>query len=305
MKHDKNADLIHLLDLSQELSQTSAKDANALTFLARPFVQTTLPHRDPGNLPEWIRRNGNLTLSIRPGWMDNPTTGIREPIGIPFGTIPRLLLFWLTTEAKRTGEKKIFLGDNISNFMRKIGLDPRQGGKRSDTARLKTQMSRLFDSVISFHQINTNETMVQKNWLNMNITSFGNLWELSEFSKYRKDDVLPEGYIVLGEEFFQALTHSAVPLDLRIINEFKQSPLALDLYAFLSYRGFTQASKNTPLIISWEQLHQQCGSDYKDVKDFAKKAKEVIKKIQALSRNVEIENLRGRLKITSKLTIVK
>ncbi len=35
-------------------------------FMARALVLATLPHRDPGNLPQWQRKNGRLTLTIRP-----------------------------------------------------------------------------------------------------------------------------------------------------------------------------------------------------------------------------------------------
>ncbi len=35
-------------------------------FLARPLVQATLPHFDPGDVPVWTRTNGRLTLVVRP-----------------------------------------------------------------------------------------------------------------------------------------------------------------------------------------------------------------------------------------------
>jgi hypothetical protein len=42
-------------------------DAEA-AFMARQLVQCTLPHSNPGDkLPAWARKNGNLTLSIKPG----------------------------------------------------------------------------------------------------------------------------------------------------------------------------------------------------------------------------------------------
>ncbi|WP_157873714.1 hypothetical protein [Kineococcus radiotolerans] len=35
-------------------------------YLARVFAQTSLPYRDPGDLPVWQRRNGGLTLTLQP-----------------------------------------------------------------------------------------------------------------------------------------------------------------------------------------------------------------------------------------------
>ena len=37
-------------------------------FIARQLVQATLPHKNPGNVPAWSRKNGDLTLTLRPGW---------------------------------------------------------------------------------------------------------------------------------------------------------------------------------------------------------------------------------------------
>jgi hypothetical protein len=55
-----------------------------IACMARELVQVTLPHRNPGDVPEWARSNGNLTLSIRPGWAADQKTGERRPIGYPF-----------------------------------------------------------------------------------------------------------------------------------------------------------------------------------------------------------------------------
>ena len=37
-------------------------------FMARQLVQATLPHKNPGNIPAWSRKNGDLILTLRPGW---------------------------------------------------------------------------------------------------------------------------------------------------------------------------------------------------------------------------------------------
>src|SRR5512137_114358 len=114
-------------------------------FLARHLVQTTLPHANPGDVPVWSRKNGNLTLTIQQGYDEEG-----KPYGHPYGTIPRLLLYWMTTEALRTKSPKLDLGDSLASFMEELGLDPSRGGKRSDAYRLKDQMMRLFEASISF-----------------------------------------------------------------------------------------------------------------------------------------------------------
>ena len=50
-----------------------------VVFLARELILCTLPHSDPGDVPTWSRKNGNLTLGIQAGYDIN--TG--KSYGIP------------------------------------------------------------------------------------------------------------------------------------------------------------------------------------------------------------------------------
>ena len=124
-------------------------DDRELAFTMRELVHCTLPHRDPVDVPGWRRQNGNLFLGIRPGW--DPDTN--KNIGIPYGSIPRLLLFWLTTEAVRNKSRRIELGRSYSDFVEKVGLSVDTGrGARGDATRLRNQMTRLFCASFRFQQ---------------------------------------------------------------------------------------------------------------------------------------------------------
>src|SRR6266853_1428602 len=98
------------------------------------LVQATLPHSDvKGNPPIWTRANGHYGLILKPGYKRDPKTGGYICIGYPYGTVPRLLLFWLTTEALRTKQRRLELGDTLATFMLDIGMNPYNGtGVRSD-----------------------------------------------------------------------------------------------------------------------------------------------------------------------------
>ena len=65
-----------------------SSDEVELAFLARSLIQVTLPHSDPGNVPLWIRKNGNLTLVMARTDVDEAG----NLIGYPYGSLPRLLL---------------------------------------------------------------------------------------------------------------------------------------------------------------------------------------------------------------------
>jgi hypothetical protein len=253
------------------------KDADA-AFLCRHLIQCTLPHSNPGTVPIWKRRNGSLTLSIVPG-VDRETG---RPLGYPYGSIPRLLLFWMTTEALRTRNRRMELGNNLAQFMSTIGLDPNTGGgKRSDAKRLREQMLRLFRAIISF-QISVEEPHRHgQSWLDMQIAPEGVLWW---DPKQPEQSVLWGSWIELGEKFFQAIMASPVPLDMRALRALKRSPLALDLYAWAAYKVWVTNQKKVQQFVSWEGLMEQLGGDYdpKRIDRFKDKVKATLRKVSAV-----------------------
>ena len=141
-----------------------------LYFLGRDFVQITLPHSDPGDIPIWTRKNGNHILSVR------PAIKAGQILGYPYGTIPRLLLLWLTSEVLQTGSKEIYLGDSLAEFMREINLDPERGGKRSDRQRLQKQSERFFRSIYTSEYLKGDETKGRLAWRDIQIAHEGEIW---------------------------------------------------------------------------------------------------------------------------------
>jgi Plasmid encoded RepA protein len=214
-------------------------DAAEAAFMARQLVQYTLPHTNPGSVEAWQRRSGNLSLVIQPGW--DAEKG--RSVGYPYGTIPRLLLFWVTTEAVRTKQRRLELRRNLAQFIRDVGLNPNTGGgRRSDARRLKDQMTRLFSSRISVQQTIEEPNRHGKRWLNMDVAPKGEFW----WDPKRPDQAtLWENWVELGEDFYNAITAAPVPFDLRALRALKRSPLALDLYAWVCYRAFSIVRKSS------------------------------------------------------------
>ena len=262
-----------LLDAAVSIRQ-DPQDANA-AFMARQLVQCTLPHANPGNVPAWTRRNGNLTLAIKPGSNIEGTS-----FGFPYGTIPRLLLFWMNTEAVKTKSRRLELGHNLADFMRGVGLDPNTGGGvRSDARRLKNQMERLFRSTISFEVRTEDPHRHGHSWLDMQIAPKGQFWWNP---KKPEQGVLWGSWIELGEDFFQAITASPVPVDMRALRALKRSPLALDLYSLACCKAFlANKAGGGAQFIPWDGLLQQLGADYdpKRIDKFKTKVKAALRKV--------------------------
>jgi hypothetical protein len=270
------------------LDRATPEDA---AFIARQFVQATLPHSDP-KTNTWSRRNGNYTLSLQTGFDSDGT-----PIGLPYGVIPRLLVFWLVTEAVRTKNPVLELGHNLAGFMREIGLDPTHGGKRGDPQRLEIQMRRFFSARLAFFA---------------QLSEGGRAGETAEFmpvargytlwwdSKRPQQGTLWGSSVKLDYEFFQAIIAAPVPVDTRALRALKRSPLALDLYALCCYEAFRVQRTGRARIIPWRALMKQLGSDYEGehaARDFGVKCRAALRKICAVMPSLRLGTEPGGLAI--------
>ena len=135
--HLSSKNLDSLISDALAIEAESARDAGALGFMARAMVQATLPHKKVDGV-EFERKNGAFSLSLL----------APARIGLPYGSIPRLLLAWTTTEAVKTKSRELELGDSMSSFMAELGLTA-TGGKTGSITRLKNQTRRLFTATVA------------------------------------------------------------------------------------------------------------------------------------------------------------
>ena len=254
------------------------------SFLCRQLIQVTLPHSDPGCIPIWTRRNNNLLLSIKQGYEKG------KPIGYPFGSIPRLLIFWMTKEALRTKNKIISLGDNLTSFMGEIGLNP-SGGKRGNNIRLKNQMKRLFRADISLeYDYNIPNLLEGTSWVDMKVAKKGNYWWNLQKSKKKSEW---KKWIELDKDFYNAITSYPVPMDLKALKFLKNSAMALDLYAWVTWRSFVACKNKKPQHITWRSFNKQLGANYNDLNNLKKKCKIALKKIKIVYPELRIKEIDG------------
>jgi len=268
----------------------SARDA---AFISRELVLASLPHSNPGDRSLWTRRNGNVTLAIQPGV--NIQTG--KSYGYPYGIIPRLLLFWITTEALRTQSRRLELGSSLSGFMTDLGLSPYTGrGKRGDAKRLRDQMERLFRSRFSLERLEEDGSRIGKSWLDMQVAPQGDLW----WSVRAPDQTALWGsWIELGDLFYAAIMSAPVPVDMRALRALKRSPLALDLYAWLTFQAYRSHQSGRPRFETWQQLHNHMGGDYADVDNFRKKVKAALIKIRGVYPGLKLSKRVGGIEVAS------
>jgi hypothetical protein len=186
-------------------------DPGAIAYIARGLIQATLPHSKTTEM-SFIRQNRSYTLSM----MANPR------YGLPYGSIPRLLLSWLAGEVVKTRKNVIPMGDTLTSFLEKLGLH-RTGGQRGDIARLKNQIMRLFTTGISC----VYDTPEQSAAINFYVAERFALWWTPKTPEQLS---LLENEIVLSRGFFEEILNAPVPIRLETLRLLKSSSMALDIY---------------------------------------------------------------------------
>lgn len=269
-----------LITQALAIEDEEAKQAGALGFMARAMVQATLPHRKvEGN--EFERKNGNFTLTLQ----------APSKVGLPYGTVPRLLLAWVTTEAVKTKSRELELGDSMSAFMGELGMTP-TGGTSGSITRLKNQTRRLFASTVSA----TYEDKDKVADIGYRLADRSLLWW---HAKDPEQVGLWKSTVTLSEQFFNEVVDRPVPIDMRAIRALKQSPMALDVYTWLTYRV---SYLKRPTVIPWAALALQFGSDYARLRDFKAALITELKKVLVVYGRVQVEALEDGLLVKPSLT---
>jgi len=264
-----------------------AKKAGRIGFMARALIQATMPHSDPGDVPAWGRENGAFSMVMQPGVIKKNNEFKR--IGLPYGSYPRLLLAWLTTEAVRVKEPTLILGDSLATFMRQLDLIP-AGGRWGTIARLKDQMRRLFAAFITCTYEEKLGNAIERNkGVNLNVASAYDLWWHPQDPEQAN---LWQSTVTLGIDFFKEIIDRPVPVDMRALKALKGSSMRLDIYSWLTYR-LSYLDKITS--IPWVVLQLQFGADFKRTIDFKRNFLEHLKAVHVLYPEAKVETEPGSL----------
>ncbi len=235
-----------LISEALEIEAREAREAGALGYMARALTLATMPHRRTLE-NEFERRNGSFTLTML----------APSRVGLPYGSVPRLLVAWLTTEAVRTRDRRIELGDTLSQFMTQLDLVP-TGGRWGTITRLREQMQRLFAASVSCTYEDGNRWSMDS----VRVADRADLW----WSPKTPEQVaLWRSVVVLGERFYEEAIHSPVPIDMRALKALRRSPMALDIYCWLTHR---MSYLRRPTVIPWGALQAQFGADYRLTRQF-------------------------------------
>lgn len=216
-----------------------------LGFVTSAMIFAALPHRAV-KTGIYKRTDAMVTLSV----MNDPE------IGIPYGRYPRLLLAHICTLAKRTGERRILLGESQADFIRRLGLNPDGMGKRGQVSLVKNSAIQLFTAAIRWRENGENKF----NFKNVEVASQGSLIWTPHTTAGGIGNYQWQGFIDLSESFFNQCVQHSFPIDLNVVHALRSS-VAIDIYIWLTYK---MNVLNKPLKITWRQLKFQFGSEYSD-----------------------------------------
>ena len=258
-----------IIDTHLAIEAEDAKTAGQLGFMTRALAMATMPHRRP-RVDVYERRNGDFCLRMWSG----------SAAGLPYGTLPRLLVSWVCTEAVTTRSRELCLGPSLAQFLEELGLS-RTGGVRGNITRVRDQMRRLFSTFITAEFAPRRRVFTPERSTNKPGAAAPNelrrvqgftlrniqLVEDAEVQDVWWNPQDPEstarwsGTLTLSPKFFSECLQGPIPVDLRVYKSLRHSPLAIDIYTWLTYRASYLRKPSLP--IRWEVLMTQFGSSYK------------------------------------------
>jgi hypothetical protein len=216
------------------------------------FSMTALPHKDIAETV-WTRQGGNVKLRIDSGTDENGVAA-----GIPFGSIARMILLYLQTEAVKTRSREIELGRSMNRWLSSMGID--NGGKSYKLVR--EQSRRLSLCRLTFYRVADEGTHVTNG-------SFVR----DAILPTRESDQLPlwREVIRLDESFYESLIAHPMPVLESALRQIGSRSMAIDVYVWLAYR-LHHLTGPTP--VSWRALFDQFGGGYAQFRQFKAKFKE-------------------------------
>lgn len=257
-----------------EMRQNLAQIQNAM-FQHSVLCQTFLPYRDPGDdVTIWERQQGNTNLNIQCLQKKHPETGKFITLGLPYGTRARLIMAHINSQAIRTQNPVVNVGDSMTQFVKTIGI-ANTGRNISD---VKNQLARINASIVNLSYSDGNRDIN----VDFKFVKAYDLW----FPKDENQRVLWSSEIRLTDDYFNSLAHHSIPLDERALAALANNAMALDIYAWLAQRLHRVEGSQ---FITWKALKDQFGFGYDRMDNFKRKFRKTLKTVKLVYKDANIQ----------------
>jgi hypothetical protein len=254
-----------------------------IDFVHTTLCQVGLPRsRVAGTIFE--RSNGNSIIRLESGALMLGGKMIDQPL--PYGTHPRLVMVYISSEAVKHKSRVVAVGDSTRDFLRRLGISE-GGGPRGGLTTFKNQMKALVACrlTLGFSENGHDTTIYAK--------------PIHRFDAWLQSDedqmTLWPGVMELSQEFYESLKEHAVPLDHRALAALKHSALALDLYCWLAHRLY-RIRNYDGVFLSWANLQDQFGQEYADPKNFRRELHKLLGQVKLVYPTARFDIVTGGMK---------
>ena len=127
--------LTHGIDAARAMSFTKAErsvadaaftvmtdESQRIGIMHAGFAMTALPHKQTDE-NVWERQSGDVKLLLESGG-----TSATDAIGLPYGSIARMILLYLQTEAVKTRSREVELGRSMNTWLNSMGTEIKPAG---------------------------------------------------------------------------------------------------------------------------------------------------------------------------------
>ena len=224
-------------------AQLLAEEESRLGITHAGFAMTSLPHKRISD-PYWKRQGNRTTLLVESG---RDRQG--ELIGVPYGSLARLILLYLQTEAVRTGNPEVELGRSMKAWMTRMSLSA--GGKTyqlvGEQARRISGCRLTFFTDLTTAELRSNGAFVQSS------ISLAGLAD-------EHQPTLWQDRVRLDDGFWRSLKEHPVPVREEALKAIGTRSFAIDVYIWLAYR-LHALTRPTP--VTWAAVHAQFGAGFR------------------------------------------
>lgn len=229
-------------------AQVMGDEENRLGITHAGFAMTSLPHK---RIEEafWRREGHRTTLLVEAGRDREGAV-----MGVPYGSIARLILLYLQTEAVRTNSPEVELGRSMKTWMGRMSLST--GGK---TYQLVAEQARRISACrLTFFTDRSNGVEARHNGAFVQDA-------ISLSGDFRDEDQpsLWQDRVRLDRHFWLSLKEHPVPVREEAIRAIGTRSLAIDVYIWLAYRLHSLAK---PTAVTWSAIHGQFGAGFRLVR---------------------------------------
>ena len=242
-----------------------------LRFMHSMLCSMALPVQEPADpSAPVVKQNGDSSLIIQPLITQDFVEGELTTVchGIPYGRHARMILYYIMTEAVYCQSREIVLGDNFSDWCRRMGLNAKSGGKRGTRTMIAEQMRRIMSCQWTFRtdrrlSVAENGTIdksrAKKGASSLSAFSVQEMKIANQYAGLRSSQGEFVTHFMLTEEFYDHLLGHSVPLNDRAMAALSNSAIQMDLYCWLCAR-LPRIPVNETVRISWDSFFDQMGS---------------------------------------------